>query len=77
MQKNSQNFSMQEVIRLANSPAGQQLLAYLQQNNPNEVSQAMAQAAAGNQKALSKTIVQLLSSPQAQELLRRLEGENG
>ena len=29
MQKNSQDFSMQEVMKLANSPAGQQLLAML------------------------------------------------
>ena len=30
MQKNSQDFSMEEVMRLAKSPAGQQLLAMLQ-----------------------------------------------
>ena len=77
MQKNSQNFSMQELLRLANSPAGQQLLAYLQENNPNGVKQAMTQAASGNQQELGKTIAQLLSSPQAQELLRKLEGDHG
>ena len=77
MQKNSQNFSMQELLRLANSPAGQQLLAYLQENNPNGVKQAITQAASGNQQELGKTIAQLLSSPQAQELLRKLEGDHG
>ena len=77
MQKNSQNFSMQELLRLANSPAGQQLLAYLQENNPNGVKQAMTQAASGNQQELGKTIAQLLSSPQAQELLHKLEGDHG
>ena len=77
MQKNSQNFSIQELIRLANSPAGQQLLAYLQENNPTGVKQAMSQAASGDRQELGKTLAQLLSSPQAQELMRRLEGEHG
>ena len=77
MLKNSQNFSMQELLRLANSPAGQQLLAYLQENNPTGIRQAMAQAASGNQQELGKTIAQLLSSPQAKELLSKLEGDHG
>ena len=33
MQENSGKFSMEEAMRLAQSPAGQQLLALLQQNN--------------------------------------------
>ena len=40
MQKNSQDFSMQEVMRLAKSPAGQQLLAMLQSTDSNKMQQA-------------------------------------
>ena len=49
MQKNSQNFSMQEALRLAKSDAGQQLLAHLQRADGEHLKQAMEQAAAGNQ----------------------------
>jgi len=40
MQKNSQNFSMQEALRLANSDAGQQLLALLKQSGGEQLQQA-------------------------------------
>ena len=44
MQKNSDNFSMQEALRLAGSDAGQQLLALLRQSNGTQLQQAMEQA---------------------------------
>lgn len=77
MQKNSQNFSMQEVLRLANSQAGQQLMAYFKENNPDQLKQLLSQASAGEQKELSKTLSSMLSSPQVQELLRKLEADHG
>lgn len=74
MQKNSQDFSMQEALRLANSDAGQQLLARFGQLDDATRSQAMAQAAAGDVDSLVKTLSELLSSPEAQALMRSLEG---
>ncbi len=68
MQKNSQNFSMQEALRLARSDAGQQLLAMLRQYDSATLRQAADQAAGGNYRELSK----LLEDPQLQALLKQL-----
>jgi len=73
MQKNSQNFSMQEALRLANSDAGQQLLALLKQSGGEQLQQAMAQASSGDYTAVKDTLAPLLSSPQMQALLKQLE----
>lgn len=78
MQKNSDDFSMQEALRLAKTPAGQQLLALLRQQNGDQLRQAMSQAAAGNYGNVQSTLASLLSNPEAQALLRQLqEGNNG
>lgn len=78
MQKNSGDFSMQEALRLAKTPAGQQLLALLQKQNGDQLRQAMNQAAAGNYASVQNTLASLLSNPEAQALLRQLqEGNNG
>ena len=41
MEKNSQNFSVQEAMRLANSEAGQKFLAALRQADPKLLQNAM------------------------------------
>ena len=73
MGENSQNFSMEEAMKLANSPAGQQLIAMLQRSNGDQLQNAMALAAAGDLKSASQIISTLLSSnPQAQDLADKL-----
>ena len=72
MQKNSEDFSMQEALRLAKSPAGQQLLAMLRQSDSGQLRQVMDQAGAGDYAKASQTLSQLLSSPEAQKLLSEL-----
>ena len=72
MQKNSQDFSMQEALRLAKSPAGQQLLAMLRQTDGEQLQQAMQQASAGDFAKAGQTISTLLSSPEAKGLLDEL-----
>lgn len=72
MQKNSEDFSMQEALRLAKSPAGQQLLAMLRQTEGDRLRVAMEQAAAGNYTQAKATMNQLLSSEDAQKLLKQL-----
>ncbi len=74
MQKNSQNFSMQEAMRLANSEAGKQLLAILKQSDSNHLQQAMDQAAAGDFETMRKTLSPLLESQEVQSLLKELGG---
>jgi hypothetical protein len=74
MQKNSENFSMQEALRLVRSPAGQQLLALLQQQDSGKVRQIADQAAAGNYENAMESLKPLLNSPQVQALLKQLGG---
>ena len=77
MQKNSQNFSMQEALRLANSDAGQRLLALLKQSKDPNVQQAMGHAAAGNYEKIKESLSSVLASQEVQRLLREMEGGNG
>lgn len=70
MQKNSQNFDLQEAMRLANSPAGQQLLAILR--DAGKLEQAGQQARTGNYAQALAGIQDILSSPQGKKLLKEL-----
>ena len=72
MQKNSEDFSMQEALRLANSPAGQQLLAMLRQADTGQIQQAMDQANAGDLKSARKTLNNLLADPEIRKMLGKL-----
>ena len=74
MVKKSEDFSMEEVMQLAKSPAGQQLLAMLQRADPDTVQQAAGQAAAGNYTQAAGTLKALLSSPEARALMKQLGG---
>ena len=75
MQKKNQDFSMEEVMRLAKSPAGQQLLAMLKQQDSVKLEQAAAQAKTGDYTQASQTLSAMLSSPEAQKLLKELGGK--
>ena len=48
MEENSINFSMQDIMRLAATPAGQELLNYLQKKNQKQLQMAIAHAVSGN-----------------------------
>ncbi len=72
MQKNSDNFSIQEAMRLAKSDAGQQLIAMVQAQNSDSLKQAMAQASKGDYDKLKQTLAPLLASAEAQKLLSQL-----
>ena len=72
MQKKSQDFSMEDIMRVARSPAGQQLLAMLQQNDNSKLEQAVAQAKTGNYAEAGEALRSMLSSPKAQALLKEL-----
>ncbi len=74
MQKNSQNFSMQEALRLANSDAGQRLLAILKQSDSHQLQQAMDQVNAGNFESAQKALSSLMASQEVKDLLKELGG---
>ena len=75
MQKDPNNFSMQDAMRLAGTPAGQQLLALLQQSDTATLRSAMEQASGGNYEQAKQALGPLLNSPEVQKLLRELGGK--
>ena len=74
MEHKSADFSMENAARLANSEAGKQLLALLQQADPATLQAAMNQAAAGNMQGAKAALTPLMASEQIQKLLRQLGG---
>ena len=73
MEKNSQNFSMEEAMKLANSPAAQQLIAMLKHTNGAQLQKAADLAAAGDMKSAGQILNGLLSgNSQAQKLAEEL-----
>jgi len=77
MDKKSQDFSIKEAQRLANTPEGQRLMALLQQSDSGQLEKAMAEVNAGNYKEAGSLLQSLLSSPEAQQLIRQLGGKHG
>ena len=73
MEKNSENFSVQKAMKLANSDAGKQLIAYLQRKNNSDLSSAMQLAAEGDYSSLKTTLSSMLQSEEAKALLKQLE----
>lgn len=74
MEKKSQDFSMDDVMRIANSPAGQQLISMLQQADSASLQEVSRQANAGNYDQASHILNQMLSSPEAKDLIKTLGG---
>ena len=66
--------SMQEMLRLAASPAGKQLIALMQQKGGEDLQKAMKLAAAGDYTQAKDALQSVLSDPQAQKLLNELGG---
>lgn len=70
MDQNSE-LSMQEAMRLAQSPAGQQLFALLQQKNGADLQKAISSASAGDYQSAKTILSSLLDSPEAKALLQQ------
>ena len=73
MEKKSQDFSMDDVMRIANSPAGQQLISYLQQHGGQDLKNAISKANAGDLTGAKQQLSSILSTKEAQNLLKQLE----
>lgn len=74
MQKKSQDFSMEEIRQLAESPVGQQLLAMLRQSGEGDMQQAAEKAAQGDYADAMQLVQKLWSDPQARALIKQLGG---
>ena len=66
---------VQQAMKLAQSPAGQQLIRLLQTNGGHELRAALEQAAAGNYANAQQAITSLMRDPQAQRLFEQMGGK--
>ena len=71
VEKNSDNFSMNQAIQFANSPAGKKLLAALQKADPSALQSAARAASSGDVNAAKAA---LLSSEEVAKILGQLGG---
>ena len=81
MRKNFDNFSMEQLQKMAQSPAGQQLYAMLKEQNNDQLQNAMAHAASGDMQQAKNALSDILSDPKALVILKKLtedaHGGNG
>ena len=75
MKKNSGEFSIEDAMRIANSPTGQQLFALLKRTDTAKLNKAMDQAAAGNYDQVKDTISSLMENEDVKALLAQLGGK--
>jgi len=61
------------LMKIAQSPAGQKLLALLQSSGSSDLESITAAAAAGDLEKAKQKLSGMLSSKEAQELLKQLE----
>ena len=75
MAEKFEQFSKDDLMALAGSPAGQQLLTILQQSGGPEMQQALGKAAAGDLAGAKELLAPILADPQIRALLSRLGGK--
>ncbi len=73
--KNSENFSAREIRQLMQSPAGQALMALLQENHVGAMNAARESAQAGDLQQAKQALAGFLSDPRAKVLLQQLQEE--
>lgn len=67
---------MNELMKIARSPAGKKLLSILQAGSQAELNTIAAEAAAGNIQEAGKKLSGLLKTEEAQNLLKQLESQS-
>ena len=65
---------LSELMKIAGSPAGQELIALIQKNKDEHFEEAMLQARSGDFSQAKEMLRQMLSSKEAQDLLKEIRG---
>ena len=63
---------MQEMMKIAASPAGQELLSALRQRGGSDLNKALQKAASGNYTDAKTTLSALMDTPEMKALLQQL-----
>ena len=77
MHQQRDQFSMEDAIRLAGTPAGTQLVDLLKSSTDGNMDAARKAVEAGDLEQAKKRISGLLQSPDIQKLLKELENSHG
>ena len=72
MPNEESQFSMEDIMKIAASPVGRQLIQVLQQNGGDQMQRAAEKAAAGDFDSAKEAISGLLRDPQVKKLLEQL-----
>lgn len=76
MDKNFDSISPEQMRQLASSPAAKALMAMLQKNHSAAMESAVASAQSGDMTKVQQTLSALMTDPQAQALLKKLQEEH-
>ena len=71
--ENKMDFSMADAMRLAQSDTARQLMDLLRRQNGEALQRAATSANEGNYEQVKQIMSQLLSNPEAAELMQRLK----
>lgn len=72
MPNTESQFSMEDILKIAASPAGKQLIQLLQQTGGEQMQQAAQKASDGDYASAKEAISGLLQNPQVRKLLEQL-----
>lgn len=75
MEKDSSSFDLAALMKIAKSPAGQRLLSLVQKNRDEHFEEAMHQAEAGDSSQAQALLRRMLSTEEAQDLIKEIRGE--
>ncbi len=76
MQKNSENFSTKDIMQLAKSPAGRELMNLLRTEHGAAMENVTRSAQEGNMEAAKAALASFLSDPKTRALLQKLQEED-
>lgn len=76
-QPGNPSLDVKRAMALAQTEQAQQLIKLLQQKDPQSLSNAMDQAAAGNYAQAAAALSSILNDPNAKALLQQLGAQNG
>ena len=74
MDNQQKGISIDEIMRLAKSPAGQQLIKTLQTQDPESLKKVVASAKSGNFQQAKTDLASLIASEDMQKILKDIGG---
>lgn len=74
MEKEPSNINLSKLMKIANSTAGQELLSLVQNKKDEKFDEAMQQALSGDFSQAQEIISKILSTPEAEALMKKIRG---